>query len=120
MQENAESTKEKRSSTDNSWAWDTTGKRCIELHALWAYRTSPRSAADFSPYSLVYSAEAISPAEVEVPTVRVAMVNDLEWDANSCGNERILDLEATDERREIERQRAAVYQRKRKKPTGRL
>ncbi|CAL9031096.1 unnamed protein product, partial [Prunus brigantina] len=54
--------------------------------ALWAYRTSPRSATGFSPYSLVYGSEAISPVEITIPTARVAAVNDLEWDAKTCSD----------------------------------
>ncbi|CAL9024138.1 unnamed protein product, partial [Prunus brigantina] len=46
--------------------------------ALWAYRTSPRSATGFSPYSLVYGSDAISPVEITIPTARVSAVNDLE------------------------------------------
>ncbi|CAL8088111.1 unnamed protein product [Prunus armeniaca] len=52
--------------------------------ALWAYRTSPRSTISFSPYSLVYGSDAISPVEITTPTARVSAVNDLEWDAKSC------------------------------------
>ncbi|CAL2247650.1 unnamed protein product [Prunus armeniaca] len=62
--------------------------------ALWAYRTSPRSATGFSPYSLVYGSDTISPVEITIPTARVSVVNDLEWDAKSCSDWRLLDLEA--------------------------
>ncbi|GMN59595.1 hypothetical protein TIFTF001_028691 [Ficus carica] len=70
------------------------------LHLPDALRTSPQSAIRFSPYSLVCGTKAISPVEFEVPSVRMAMVNDLEWDMESCGNMRLIDLEAIDERRE--------------------
>ncbi|CAL9024107.1 unnamed protein product [Prunus brigantina] len=46
--------------------------------ALWAYRTSARSATGFSPYSLVYGSDAISPVQITIPTARIAAVNDLE------------------------------------------
>ena len=49
--------------------------------ALWAYRTSPRSATGFSPYTLVYGAEAVSPVEMTVASPRMAVVNECEWDA---------------------------------------
>ncbi|XP_024171595.1 uncharacterized protein LOC112177546 [Rosa chinensis] len=65
--------------------------------ALWAYRTSPRTATGFSPYSLVYGSEAISPVELAVPTARILTVNDTEWDAESCSHWRLIDLEAADE-----------------------
>ncbi|CAL9018448.1 unnamed protein product [Prunus brigantina] len=78
-------------------------------NALWAYRTSPRSATGFSPYSLVYGSEAISPVEITIPTARVAAVNDLEWDAETCSDWRLLDLEAADERRMKAERRMALY-----------
>ncbi|KAI5323366.1 hypothetical protein L3X38_032438 [Prunus dulcis] len=78
--------------------------------ALWAYRTSPRSAIGFSPYSLVYAYDAISPVEITIPLARVSTVNDLEWDAKSCSDWRLLDLEAVDEKRmEVERKMALYH-----------
>ncbi|CAL9005243.1 unnamed protein product [Prunus brigantina] len=70
--------------------------------ALWAYRTSPRSATGFSPYSLVYGSDAIAPVEITIPTDRIAAVNDLEWDTKSCSEWRLLDLEALDEKRDMQ------------------
>ncbi|XP_034197371.1 uncharacterized protein K02A2.6-like [Prunus dulcis] len=61
------------------------------LDALWAYRTSPRSATCYSRYSLVYGFDAISPVEITIPTARVSAVNDLEWDVKSCSDWRLLD-----------------------------
>ncbi|CAL8114123.1 unnamed protein product [Prunus armeniaca] len=77
--------------------------------ALWAYCTSPRSATGFSPYSIVYGSDAISPVEITIPTARVSVVNDLEWDAKSCSNWRLLDLEAVDERRIEAKRKMALY-----------
>ncbi|CAL9011859.1 unnamed protein product [Prunus brigantina] len=77
--------------------------------ALWAYRTSSRSATGFSPYSLVYGSDAISPVEITIPTARVSAVNDLEWDTKSCSDWRLLDLEALDEKRADAERRAALY-----------
>ncbi|CAL9012951.1 unnamed protein product, partial [Prunus brigantina] len=77
--------------------------------ALWAYRTSPRSATGFSPYSLMYGSEAISPVEITIPTARVVAVNDLEWDAKTCSDWRLLDLEAADEKRMEAERRMALY-----------
>ena len=39
--------------------------------ALWAYRSSPKSATGFSPFSLVYGIEVVSLAEVMIPSLRV-------------------------------------------------
>ncbi|BFG25056.1 hypothetical protein CerSpe_113300 [Prunus speciosa] len=77
--------------------------------ALWAYRTSSRSATGFSPYSLVYGSDAISPVEIAIPTARVSAVNDLEWDMKSCSDWRLLDLEAVDEKRAEAERRTALY-----------
>ena len=76
---------------------------------LWAYRTSPRSATGFSPYSLVYGSEAISPVEVAVPTTRVAVINDIEWDASSCADWRWTDLEGVEEKRNEAEKRMSLY-----------
>jgi len=41
------------------------------LDALWAYRSLPKSATRFSPFSLVYGIEVVSLAEVMIPSLRV-------------------------------------------------
>ncbi|XP_026378574.1 uncharacterized protein LOC113273014 [Papaver somniferum] len=41
--------------------------------ALWAYRISKRSSTGASPYSLVYREDAILPAEIAIPSARVAV-----------------------------------------------
>ncbi|XP_026458684.1 protein NYNRIN-like [Papaver somniferum] len=47
-----------------------------QLHlAVWAYRMSKRSATGVSPYSLVYGKDAILPAEIVIPSTRVAMAS---------------------------------------------
>ncbi|XP_008231232.1 PREDICTED: uncharacterized protein LOC103330426 [Prunus mume] len=77
--------------------------------ALWAYRTSPRSATCFSPYSLVYESDAISPVEITILIARVSAINDLEWDTKSCSDWRLLDLEDLDEKRADVERRTALY-----------
>ena len=45
------------------------GKWVEELHGvLWAYRTTPKTATQETPYSLVYGSEAIIPMEMHVRT----------------------------------------------------
>ena len=39
--------------------------------AFWAYKNSPKSAIGFSPFSLVYGTEVMSPVEVMTPSLRV-------------------------------------------------
>ncbi|XP_026417023.1 uncharacterized protein K02A2.6-like [Papaver somniferum] len=43
--------------------------------ALWAYRISKRSSTGASPYSLVYGEDATLPAEIAIPSARVAMAS---------------------------------------------
>ena len=38
---------------------------------LWAYRTTPRTATQETPFALTYGAEAVIPAEIGVPSGRV-------------------------------------------------
>ena len=40
---------------------------------LWAYHTSHRTSTGFTPFSLVYGFEAVLPAEILVPTARLAL-----------------------------------------------
>jgi hypothetical protein len=39
--------------------------------ALWAYRTSVKTATNFSPFQLVHSVESILPIECEIPSLRL-------------------------------------------------
>ncbi|XP_070010751.1 uncharacterized protein [Nicotiana sylvestris] len=50
--------------------------------ALLGYRTSVRTSVEAIPYLLVYGTEAIIPAEVEIPSLRIiveAEIEDSEW-----------------------------------------
>ncbi|XP_027096026.2 uncharacterized protein [Coffea arabica] len=47
-------------------------------YALMAYRTSIRTSTGATPYSLMYGMEAVLPAEVEIPSLRVLMETKLE------------------------------------------
>ncbi|XP_019418571.1 PREDICTED: uncharacterized protein K02A2.6-like [Lupinus angustifolius] len=47
-------------------------------YALHAYRTNIRSSTRATPFSLVYGMEAVSPIEVEIPSLRVLMEAELE------------------------------------------
>uniref|UniRef100_A0A2N9HQQ7 Integrase catalytic domain-containing protein n=1 Tax=Fagus sylvatica TaxID=28930 RepID=A0A2N9HQQ7_FAGSY len=57
----------------------------------------------FTPFSLVYGTDTISPTELVVPTPRVLQGSDLEADANICAEARMADLEGLDESRELAR-----------------
>jgi hypothetical protein len=41
--------------------------------ALWAYRTSTKTAMGFTPYQLVYGLEAVLPIECEIPSLRLTI-----------------------------------------------
>jgi transposase InsO family protein len=41
--------------------------------ALWAYRTSVKSAMGFTPFRLVYGVEAILPIEFEIPSLKLVV-----------------------------------------------
>jgi hypothetical protein len=73
---------------------------------LWAYRSSPKTATGFTPFSLVYGTDTISPTELVVPSPRVMQGNELEVDANMCAEARMADLEGLDEARELAKARS--------------
>uniref|UniRef100_A0A2N9I7Z0 RNA-directed DNA polymerase n=1 Tax=Fagus sylvatica TaxID=28930 RepID=A0A2N9I7Z0_FAGSY len=68
---------------------------------LWAYRSSPKTATGFTPFSLVYGTDTISPTELVVPSPRVMQGSELEVDANICAEARMADLEGLDEARDL-------------------
>nr|GEV31757.1 reverse transcriptase domain-containing protein [Tanacetum cinerariifolium] len=68
-------------------------------HVLWAYRTMIKSSHGDTPFSLTYGTEAVIPAEIGMPTYRIAAV-----DVVNNDKELRLNLDLLEERRE----RAAV------------
>ncbi|XP_027773723.1 uncharacterized protein LOC114077616 [Solanum pennellii] len=51
-------------------------------YALLGYRTTVRTSVGATPYSLVYGTEAVKPAEIEIPSLRIvveAEIDDDEW-----------------------------------------
>ncbi|XP_070013843.1 uncharacterized protein [Nicotiana sylvestris] len=65
--------------------------------ALLGYRTTVRTSVGATPYSLVYGTEAVIPAEVEIPSLRIiveAEIDDDEWVKS-----RLEQLSLTDEMR---------------------
>ena len=78
--------------------------------ALWAYRTSFRTCTGATPYSLVYSMEALLPVEIEMGSLRVALEHQIletEW-ARSPYDQ----LSLLDERRLRVADHVQAYQRK--------
>jgi ribonuclease HI len=72
-------------------------------NVLWAYRSSPKTTIGFTPFSLVYGTDTISPTELVVPSPRVMQGSELEVDANStmCAEACMADLEGLDEAKDL-------------------
>lgn len=64
--------------------------------ALWAYRTSVKTATGFTPFQLVYGMESIFPIEYEIPSLKLA--EELLPETSGL-EERLLHLEHLDEQR---------------------
>nr|MCH9869382.1 transposase family protein [Serratia marcescens] len=75
--------------------------------ALWAYRISHRTPTKSTPFSLVYGTEAVLPVELEVPSLRIAIQNEL------TNEDRIRlrseELDALDETRIAVQQKLELY-----------
>uniref|UniRef100_A0A2N9G531 Uncharacterized protein n=1 Tax=Fagus sylvatica TaxID=28930 RepID=A0A2N9G531_FAGSY len=81
-------------------------------NTLWAYRGSTKTATGFTPFSLVYGTDAISPTELLVPSPRILHGMDLEADADICAEARVADLEGLEEARELAQVRSLRYHQK--------
>ena len=66
-----------------------------------------KTTTGFSPFSLVYGTEVISPVELVVPTPRVILEESQE-DTND--ERRLTDLERVEEERELAKRRSQRYQ----------
>uniref|UniRef100_A0A2N9G179 Reverse transcriptase domain-containing protein n=1 Tax=Fagus sylvatica TaxID=28930 RepID=A0A2N9G179_FAGSY len=82
------------------------------VDTLWAYRGSIKTATGFTPFSLVYGTDAISPTELLVPSPRILHGMDLEADADICAEARVADLEGLEEARELAQIRSLRYHQK--------
>ena len=69
-------------------------------NAFWAYRNSPKSTTGFSPFSLVYKTDVMSPVEVMTSSLRVMQMREKEKEKGVFAAERYEDLKRLDERRE--------------------
>ena len=82
------------------------GKWTEKLHeVLWVYRTTPKTATQETPYSLVYVSEAIIPTEMHVRTTVSGSTSQEENDELMT-----LSLDLLDEKREAARLRNWSYQ----------
>ena len=60
----------------------------------------------FSPFSLVYGAEAINPVELVVPTPRVVLEESQEDTKDTNNERRLANLEGVEEERELAKRRS--------------
>ena len=79
------------------------------LDALWAYQSSPKSGTRFSPFSLAYRTEVMSPAEVTMPSLKVILARKKEKEKEVFAAKRCKDLEGLDEKREEAQKRSHKY-----------
>ena len=66
-------------------------------NVLWAYKSSLKTATRFSPFSLIYGTEAISPVELVIPTPRVVLEGIQEDTDSTINKGRLVDLEGLEE-----------------------
>ena len=90
------------------------------LDTLWAYRNLPKFAMGFSPFSLVYETEVMSPAEVMTPSLRVMQAWKKEKKKGVFTAERCKDLEGLDEKREEAQECSCRYRQKMTEAYGRV
>ena len=85
---------------------------------LWAYRTSVRTTTGATPYSLVYSMEAVLPVEVGIPSLRILRkveLEEAEWIEDHCIQLNLIDehrLQAMHHAWCYQKQMARAYQKK--------
>ena len=75
-------------------------------NVLWACRSFVKTSTGFSPFSLVYGTQAISPMELVVPTPRVVLEENRENIEESNNERRLVDLEGLQEERKVARRRS--------------
>jgi hypothetical protein len=84
-----------------NWIWELPS-------VLWAHRTTESSATGESPYSLVYGAKAVIPVEIGVTSLRTSTPRSAEDEEE----QRRLDLDLLEEKREMASLREAKVQEK--------
>jgi hypothetical protein len=68
--------------------------------------TGEPTTTGFTPFSLVYGTDTISPTQLVVPNPRVMQGSELEVNANMCAEAWMTDLEGLDEARELAKARS--------------
>ena len=65
-----------------------------------------KTATRFSPFSLVYGTESVSPVELVVPTPRVVLEESQEDTEDTNNERRLANLEGVEEERELAKRRS--------------
>ena len=68
-----------------------------------------KTATGFSPFSLVYGTESVSPVELVVPTPRVVLEESQEDTEDTTNERRLANLEGVEEERELAKRRSQRY-----------
>uniref|UniRef100_A0A2N9GBA7 Integrase catalytic domain-containing protein n=1 Tax=Fagus sylvatica TaxID=28930 RepID=A0A2N9GBA7_FAGSY len=76
-------------------------REVLEHYRVKHRHSTPYYPQGFTPFSLVYGTDTISPIELVVPSSRVMQGSELEVDANMCAEARMADLEGLDEARDL-------------------
>ena len=87
--------------------------------ALRAYWSLPKSTTGFSPFSLVYEMEVMSPIEVMTPFLRIMQAWKKETEKEVFAAERCEDLEGLDEKREKAQEHSCRYRQRMTEVYGR-
>ena len=69
-----------------------------------------KTSIGFSPFSLVYGTEAISPVELVIPMPRVVVKESQEGIDDTSSERRLADLEGLEEERKVAKGRSQRYQ----------
>ena len=77
---------------------------------LWACKSSVKIATGFSPFSLVYGIESISPMELVVLTPREVLEESQEDTKDTNNERRLVNLEGVEEERKLAKRRSQRYQ----------
>ena len=72
---------------------------------LWSLRTTPNCSTGYTPFFLVYGAEAVLPADIEHDSPRVTLYTEAE-----VKEARKNDVDLLEEARELAASRSAIYQ----------
>jgi len=72
---------------------------------LWSLRTTPNRSTGYTPFFLVYGAEAVLPSDIEHDSPRVSMYTEIE-----VKESRENDMDLLEEARELALSRSAIYQ----------